>query len=297
MIKEIQKSKMTLLMTDYRNLKMQRRLPSITRKYKVKVGKPRLFPFSKAECDALLTPGDKNLWWYIKQIYAHEDERSERAYKQFQEEFKNRSTLVINGVSMYAKYINSSKGLRTMLLMDLVADFAEQKGLPSKELPTYVRVLGMLAEGRGKEGAMQFSKIASLLIGLEDIWVAIFKVFNAFSEEGYELQVDDTRYSKDTKIKQFLRLYLKNIYSSVENTLLGATMINNFKDPEKYSRLFINALFHLEKLEQLLDVPITDKLKSTRTSLVFIEMLDRERKSEYLRQFMQSKSALHASHY
>jgi hypothetical protein len=65
--------------------------------------------------------------------------------------------------------------------LDLLTDFAELKGLPVKFVPRYMEILSPLFDFNVNKN-VPFQKMASILIGLEDIWILIFRICNTFYE-------------------------------------------------------------------------------------------------------------------
>lgn len=78
---EIILSKKQFIANDYRTLKMTKRLPTAEKKFAVKITKPRLIPFSKQECEMVLNCADKEIGWYIKQIYSIDEEEEDSKEK------------------------------------------------------------------------------------------------------------------------------------------------------------------------------------------------------------------------
>jgi hypothetical protein len=65
------KIKFQYIKADYLRVKATKQLPSINKKYVIKLNRPRIIPFSKVECELILNYTDKKgISWYIKQIYA-----------------------------------------------------------------------------------------------------------------------------------------------------------------------------------------------------------------------------------
>ena len=76
-----------------------------------------------------------------------------------------------------------------MLMLDLLSDFCEEKGLPLKYLGRYYRIISEFFTGEAKnkknERSISFSKMVSILIGYEDIWVQIFKICQTLADDGH----------------------------------------------------------------------------------------------------------------
>lgn len=75
-----------------------------------------------------------------------------------------------------------------MLMLDLLSDFCEEKGLPLKYLGRFYRIIGEFFTGEvknKKNGSISFSKMVSIMIGYEDIWVQIFKICQALADDGH----------------------------------------------------------------------------------------------------------------
>lgn len=62
--------------------------------------------------------------------------------------------------------------------------------------------------------------------------------------------------------------------------LLSEGCIKRMGNADKYSRVFLNALFQMEKLETEMDINISNRLKPIKASLVFIELYNSKFKSE-----------------
>jgi hypothetical protein len=54
LVNELIDFKKQFIAKNYRDLKMIKRLPTIERKFAVKITRPRLIPFSKGECELIL---------------------------------------------------------------------------------------------------------------------------------------------------------------------------------------------------------------------------------------------------
>lgn len=109
----------------------------------------------------------------------------------------------------------------------------------------------------------------SILLGYEDIWIQLFKVCQTICDEGIDFgsqPIFEERVASKRNIKHFVEA----LYKYLEGLILGANILTTFKSAERYTALFVNLIFHLEKLEQIVDSPIPEKFKSTRTTLVFI---------------------------
>lgn len=113
-----------------------------------------------------------------------------------------------------------------------------------------------------------FSKMAAILVGYEDIWVELFSVSKILASESLEINYPKEEYVASEKN---IRKYIRLIYEEIHKLLLGNNVLPVFKNnSEKYLSVYLNILFHLEKLETILDQPLPQQLKSTRTTLVFI---------------------------
>jgi hypothetical protein len=70
-----------------------------------------------------------------------------------------------------------------MLFLDLLSDFCEERGLALRYLGKFYRIISQFFSVEVKdnkknkvERAATFPKMASILLGYEEIWVQIFKV-------------------------------------------------------------------------------------------------------------------------
>lgn len=65
-----------------------------------------------------------------------------------------------------------------MLFFDLLFDFLEARGLSAKFICNYYNLMLPVFGRKSK-----FIKMAAVLIGLQDIWLEVFKIMNVFYEE------------------------------------------------------------------------------------------------------------------
>jgi hypothetical protein len=66
-------------------------------------------------------------------------------------------------------------------MIDLLSDFCDQKGLSCKYLGKYYRIVSEFfindaKNNKNNTNGITFSKMASILIGYEDVWIQIFKI-------------------------------------------------------------------------------------------------------------------------
>ena len=82
-----------------------------------------------------------------------------------------------------------------MLMIDLLSDFCELKGLSCKYLGKYYRIISEffisdVKNNKNNANIITFSKMASILIGYEDIWIQIFKICQTLADDGQDLNVE-----------------------------------------------------------------------------------------------------------
>lgn len=104
------------------------------------MSKPRLIPYSKVQCEMLLNCEEKSLGWYAKQIYKN-PERAKQAFDVFSEELKLKTTFKNARSNYYAKFIDEDKTLKKMLFFDLLHDFAESRGLPTRYIEQFYQLM------------------------------------------------------------------------------------------------------------------------------------------------------------
>jgi len=181
-MKDILKVKSSFIKTEYNNVKMQRRVPNPSKKYTIKVSRPRLIPYSKVECDTLLNFNEKELGWLAKQIYSSsDDQKNYQAYTAYADELKKKTSFKNAKTNFYAKYFDEDKNLKTMLFFDLLADFVVLKGLPIKFVPQFYEIMAPIIYLQ--DNNVKFAKMVGILLGFSDVWVEIFKIVSTLYEE------------------------------------------------------------------------------------------------------------------
>ncbi len=79
-----------------------------------------------------------------------------------------------------------------MFFLDLLIDFCEKNGLKLKFLSVYYQIINQFFGGQIKqqkknknekvEKTITFTKMSSILVGFEEIWVELFKIWQNLSE-------------------------------------------------------------------------------------------------------------------
>lgn len=71
-----------------------------------------------------------------------------------------------------------------MLFFDLLLDFSSSRNIPTKYISEYHDLmLPMIGSNT------MFMKMAAILIGLEQIWIEVFKIMNVFYEENCKVTI------------------------------------------------------------------------------------------------------------
>lgn len=136
--------------------------------------------------------------------------------KIYEEEFKKNTRFNINNQNLYVKFINEDNSLKTMLMLDILSDFCDQKGLTLKYLGQFYKIISQFftadakKNSKGDRSTLTFSKMISILIGYEDVWVQLFKVCQTLSECDYELKIGRV---EGVASRDNLRKYIVNLFN------------------------------------------------------------------------------------
>ena len=95
------------------------------------------------------------------------------------------------------------------------------------------------------------------------------------------------------KIKPFkevshesMKLYCRALFDDIGERLLSPTCIQDFGNADKYTKVYFNSLFQMEKLEPIIGVQINSQLRSIRASLIFLQIFDPDNKADKIEGFI-----------